>query len=569
MADIMKIAAAALFTVSLCGFAAESPKLAAQQSAEAVQPAVETLDLATISRIRDEGLNHSRIMEYGSGLFDGVGARLTGSPDFAKGAAWAVDQLTRMGAVNARTESWGDFGMGWQQVGTSVFMTTPGMATFLAQATPWSPATAGEVSGQVILLPVIEDEKALEKWKGKLAGKIVLYGPPPPHDPDPKPPLDHTDKTHLDQLSEYPLDARQPNATGPAAPSMESRFAKMMFQEKVARFLADEHVLAVLKTNGEASMFHDDTGSSFGWYVYEPQHKQAIPSAVVSPDAYGRMARLVEHGVPVSVKVNINTRFTGDHVDGENVTADIPGTDPALKDQVVLLGGHLDSWIAGTGATDNGAGTIIAIEAMRILKTLNIHPRRTIRIGLWGGEEQGIFGSLGYVNSHLATIKYPDIKDVPTFLLKPSSITVKPDFANFDVYFNADNGSGRFLGIYAEGNSAAANVFRQWEEPIKDLGFSTISLRHTGSTDHVNFDMVGLPGFQYIQDRRDYGSRTHHTNLDTYERLSEPDLKQAATIMAIFVYNASQRDAMFPRKPMPDPAQEQKDERPLEGIYPK
>ena len=311
---------------------------------------------------------------------------------------------------------------------------------------------------------------------------------------------------------------------------------------------------------------------TFGWFVYQKEHRQPIPSAVVSADGYGRMARLVAHGVPVMVKLNIQTKFGADHINGENVVGDIPGTDPVLKDQVVMLGGHLDSWIAGTGATDNGAGTIIAMEAMRILKTLGLQPRRTIRIGLWGGEEEGEFGSTGYVNSHLATINYstdPKMKDVPVFAQAPVSIAQKADASKFDVYFNVDNGGGRLLGIYAESNLEAARLFQQWGEPVRDLGFETVTLRGTASTDHTNFDVAGLPGFQFVQDRRDYGSRTHHTNLDTYERLSEPDLKQAATILAIFAWDASQRDAMFPRKMVSDFAGEVKDALPLPGVYPR
>jgi Zn-dependent M28 family amino/carboxypeptidase len=237
-----------------------------------------------------------------------------------------------------------------------------------------------------------------------------------------------------------------------------------------------------------------------------------------------------------------------------------------------MLGGHLDSWIAGTGATDDGAGAIIALEAMRILKALNIQPRRTIRIALWGGEEQGIFGSAGYVRNHFASVTYstkPEELEVPEFVRAMTGpITVKPEHAKLDVYFNADNGTGKFQGIFAEGNSAAASVFEQWAGPVKDLGFATVSLRNSGSTDHVSFDEVGLPGFQFIQDPRDYNTRTHHSNLDTYERLSEPDLKQAATILAIFAYNAAQRDAMMPRLPMPHPELDEQRARPLEGIYP-
>ena len=235
----------------------------------------------------------------------------------------------------------------------------------------------------------------------------------------------------------------------------------LLFQEKVGRFFAAEHAVAALRTNMHDSVLEDDTLSTFGWFVYQKEHKQPLPSAVVSADGYGRMARLVAHGVPVAVKLNIQAKFGADHVDGENVIGDIPGTDPALKDQVVMIGGHLDSWIAGTGATDNGAGTIIALEAMRILKTLGLQPRRTIRIGLWGGEEEGIFGSLGYVDSHLATIGFstdPKMKDIPVFAQAPATITPKPDASKFDVYFNIDNGGGRLLGIYAEGNLGAAQA---------------------------------------------------------------------------------------------------------------
>ncbi len=536
-------------------------------SAQGAQPAAETLDLTTIARIRDEGLTRSHVMEYASGLFDGVGARLTGSPEFERGAQWCITQLKTAGVTDAHTESWGDFGMAWTQIGTSLLLTAPSNATLLAQATPWSPPTKGEVTASVILVPELHSEADFAAWKGKLAGKVILYGDPPKIDPDVKPALATTDKAALDRLMAYPLDGK---GSADYFARIQELIKPLLFQEKVGRFFADEHAVAALRTNMHDSVMEDDTLSTFGWFVYQKEHRQTLPSAVVSADGYGRMARLVEHGVPVTVKLNIQSKFGADHVEGENVVGDVPGTDPALKDQVVMMGGHLDSWIAGTGATDNGAGTIIALEAMRILKTLGLQPRRTIRIGLWGGEEEGIFGSLGYVNSHLATVGFstdPKMKDIPVFAQAPASITPKADASKFDVYFNIDNGGGRLLGIYAEDNLEAARLFKQWGEPVRDLGFEAVSLRGTASTDHVNFDMAGLPGFQFVQDRRDYGSRTHHTNLDTYERLSEPDLKQAATILAIFAWNASQRDAMFPRKAAPDPVMELKDSTPLPAVY--
>ena len=352
------------------------------------------------------------------------------------------------------------------------------------------------------------------------------------------------DQAWLNTRSNYPLRNRSDKEEN-------AQFIReLSFNERVCRFFAEQHAVAILRSRGEASMYYNDTSVSMGWFVYQPAHKQALPSAVVSPDGYGRMARLVSHHIPVTVRLNIMTRFGSNHEDGLNVIGDIPGGDPALKDQVVMMGGHLDSWAAATGATDNGAGVIISLEAMRILKTLGIKPRRTIRIALWGGEEEGTYGSLGYVNSHLASMQFsesPEMKLLPPAFQSPTLVTPKPEFANFDVYFNADNGDGRFYGINAQGNLAAAAVFDQWAAVIKDLGFSVVTLRNAEDTDHSSFDAVGLPGFQFLQDPRQ-DSRTHHTNLDTFERLSESDLKQAATILAIFVYNASQRDALIPRK---------------------
>lgn len=536
--------------------------------------AAETLDLDTITRIRDEGLNHSHIMEYASGLFDDIGPRLTASPDFEKAVQWSQAQLRRMGASNVHTESWDDFGMGWQQIATSVQLTAPSNGVIIAQATPWSPATSGDITADGIAVPELKEEKDLDKWKGKLAGKIILYGDAPKIDPNSSNLPEHYDATKLDHFRSYPLDGDQHDShVLPIDPSFwEKLFKDAAFLEKVGHFFADQHAVAVLRPGGFSGVLHDDTNQSLGWFVYRPEHKQAIPSAVIASEAFDRMNRLLTHDVPVSLRVNISTRFTGDHQPGEDVIAEIPGTDPALKDQVVMVGGHLDSWIAGTGATDDGAGTIIALEAMRILRTLNIQPRRTIRIALWGGEEQGLLGSDAYVASHYATRQYSakaEEQVVPLFLRQLAGhVTLKPDDAKLDAYFNTDFGAGKFLGIFAEGNAAAASIFEQWAVPLKDLGFTTVSMRNAGSTDHVSFDLVGLPGFQFIQDPRDYESRSVHTNQDTYERLSEPDLKQAATIMAVFLYNTAQRDSMLPRKPLPDPELDEQQSKPLEGIYP-
>lgn len=561
----------AVIALCLSAFAAEKPKPA---PAAAVTASGEVIDLDAIARIRDEGFHRSHIMEYASGLFDGIGPRLTASPDFVKATEWSIDQLRRMGASNPHLEGWGEFGMGWQQIGTSVQMTAPGTATVLAQATPWSPATAGEVSGEIIAIPKLTEEKDFEKWKGKLAGKIILYGDAPKINADAPNLEEHYDTAKLEHFRSYPLDGDEDDShvLKNDPPFWEKIFGEMAFLEKVGHFFADEHALAVLRPGGSGGVIHDDTGHSLGWFVYRPEHKQAIPSAVIANENFLRMHRLVSHDVKVSVRLNIATQFFGEHETGNDVIAEIPGTDPLLKDQVVMLGGHLDSWIAGTGATDDGAGAIIALEATRILRALNLQPRRTIRIGLWGGEEQGIFGSAGYVSNHFGTRSYTTKSEeqvVPEFLREQAGpVAIKPEHAKLDAYFNTDNGGGKFLGIFTEGNSAVAGVFEQWVPAISDLGFTTVTLRDTGSTDHVSFDQVGLPGFQFIQDPRDYDTRSAHTNMDTYERLSESDLKQAAVVMAIFVYNTAQRDAMLPRKPMPHPELQEKMSKPLEGIYP-
>jgi Zn-dependent M28 family amino/carboxypeptidase len=319
-------------------------------------------------------------------------------------------------------------------------------------------------------------------------------------------------------------------------------------------------------------MFRDDNGEQMWASSYLPDHKQQIPSAVLSNENIGRLLRLADHSVPVTVSVSIHTEFTGDHQQGFNTIAEIPGTDPALKNQVVMLGGHLDSWIAGTGATDDGAGVIISMEAMRILNTLHVQPRRTIRIALWSGEEQGDLGSLGYVHQHFGTSALstkPEEQIVPEYARQEvGPLTVKPEQALVSGYFNLDNGGGRLLGIFAENNAAIVPIFDQWMEPLRDLGVTTISMRNTGSTDHESFNRVGIPGFQFIQDPRDYETLSLHSNQDVYERLSPEDLKQAAVVEAIFVYNTAMRDQMLPRAPLPRPQDIEQQSKPLSGLFP-
>jgi hypothetical protein len=540
------------------------------------QPSTESLDLGMYARIREEGFNHSHIMEYASALFDDIGPRLTGSPNLAKANAWTRDQLTSMGCTNAHLESWGDFGMGWRQISTSVDMVTPDNAVFIAQATPWSPPTPGSLTAEVIAVPQLKEEKDFDAWKGKLAGKIILYGKAPEIHPDPAPLLQHYDENKLTQIYQYPLDGNtdEQHVFSGGPKFWEDAFKKINFKAQVAKFFAEQHAAALLVTGwgGDGGMFRDDNTEQMGAEVYLPDHKQPIPSAVLSSENFGRVSRLLEHRVPVTVSVTINTEFTGDHEQGYNTIGEIPGADPNLKDQLVMVGGHLDSWIAGTGATDDGAGAIIAMEAMRILTAVHVQPRRTIRIGLWSGEEQGEFGSLGYLHEHFGTIGLstkPDELAVPAFLReRVGPLKVKPEHALISGYFNLDNGGGKLLGIYAENNAAMVPIFNQWMAPLKDLEVTTVSMRNTGSTDHESFNEVGIPGFQFIQDPRDYETRSLHSNQDVYERLSPSDLKQAAVVEAIFVYNTAMRDQMLPRIPLPVPELYDKQRQPLKDVFP-
>ncbi len=323
-------------------------------------------------------------------------------------------------------------------------------------------------------------------------------------------------------------------------------------------------------SGGGTGIIFDDNGANIARNAQTKENAVTIPNAVMMIEHYNRLVRLAIHHVPVTLEVNIDTRFTGDHEHGFDTVAEIPGTDPKLKDQVVMVGGHLDSWISGTGATDNGAGSIVAMEAMRILKALNIQPKRTIRIALWSGEEEGLFGSLGYVKQHFGTFQDPPAADpsIPAFMRQHGPLKTTPEWETLDAYYNLDNGTGKVRGVYTQENYAIGPIFKQWIAPLADLGVSTISYRDTGGTDHLSFDAVGLPGFQYIQDPMDYETRTHHSDMDTVDRLHPADLAQAAVVEAIFLYNTSEREQMMPRKPFPHPETDTQRSAPLPGIYP-
>ncbi len=568
-----------LCLASLPSRAADKPKAAPADTPawEQPQPAVEKIDLNMYMRIREEGLQHSHVMEYGSALADGIGPRLTGSPNLAKANAWTRDQLTAMGCVNAHLDDWGEFGMGWQQLNTWVRMTSPDTAIFNAQATPWSPATNGPVSGPAVWVN-IQSEKDFDQYKGKLAGKIVFLGDMRPV-PIPDKPFftRYTDKELEDLANDAGAGGRDPNSPEYQA-RLKAYMQRMALADKIPQFLADEKALAVIRpardgeNGGGTGIIFDDNGAALGRKPYTRDGAVKIPVIVAQIESWGRVYRLLQAHVPVTIEADVETKFTGDHEHGFDTVAEIPGTDPELKDQVVMVGGHLDSWIAGTGATDNGAGTIVAMEVMRILKALDVHPRRTIRIALWTGEEEGLFGSVGYAKEHFGSAPEttdPEQLKLPSFMRAPGGpLELKPEQKLISGYFNLDNGTGKIRGIYLQQNLAVRPIFEQWISPLKDLGVTTITAQNTGGTDHLSFDAVGIPGFQFIQDPMDYDSRTHHSNMDTFERLQAADLKQAATVEAIFVYNTAMRDQMLPRKPLPHRELDKQRNVPLPNLFP-
>jgi hypothetical protein len=503
----------------------------------------EKVDLETITRIRYEGFHNSKVMDYASGLMDSIGERLTGSPNMKRANEWTRDQLTAMGLSNAHLEPWGPFGRGWANQYVNVRMTSPDIAPLLVYAKAWTPGTNGVVTGKCIRVN-IEKKEDFDKYKGKLAGMILIFGP----DAEVKPIIESPYKRYTDddlaKTAEYQIPGERP----------AFRFAdfvkRQQFVKELNQFLADEKVLAVIDhsrgTAGGGTVFVQSGGS------YKTGETTTVPQLTMASEHWSRIARLLDKKKDVTLELNVTNTFYDDDPMQYDTIAELPGSDK--KDEVVMLGAHLDSWHAGTGATDNGAGTIVMMEAMRILKALDIKPRRTIRIGLWSGEEEGLLGSQGYVEQHFGSrppMDDPGMKGMPTLMRREAGpVTVKPEQAKVSGYFNVDNGTGKIRGIYLQENEAVEPIFEAWMRPFKDLDMTTVTMRNTGGTDHQSFDAVGIPGFQFIQDPVEYESRTHHSNMDVYDRLQAEDLKQMAVIVASFVYNTAMRDQMLPRKPI-------------------
>lgn len=522
-------------------------------------------DLSVVGRIKTEAFDNSQVMDTLGWLTDVYGPRLTASPEFRQAAEWAVKRLQSYGIENAGLEKWGPFGRSWSLKQASLEMLEPRYAALDAAPLAWSGSTRGTVTGEVILAPFGSgrpslDPKKLEsdldryraEWKGKLNGKIVLLSPTRDIQPEAQggnQPLfkRYTDKELADRaIAPEPVKKSQ-EARFPEDPDEQRRFLRGLPEsallelfdrrqaliEQRARFLRDEGALAVITTS-DAS--HDGLIFAQGAGPWDAKYPLAAPSFVVSREQYDRMVRLLNKKIPVKARVHLEAETSAANVDSFNVTGEIPGG--AKRDEIVMIGAHLDSWHAGTGATDNAAGSAVMMEVMRILKTLNLKLDRTVRIGLWSGEEQGLFGSKAYVKEHLGD---------------PATMKLTAAHAKFSGYFNLDNGSGKIRGVYLQNNDAMRPVFEQWLAPFHDQGVTTVSIRNTGGTDHLSFDEVGLPGFQFIQDPLEYETVTHHSNMDTLDHVEAPDLMQAAAVIATVVYEAANRPELLPRKALPVP----------------
>ncbi len=511
----------------------------------------ERVDLDTITRIRMEEFTHSQVMDTASELMDRIGPRLTGSPQVKAANEWTRQKLAEWGMANAHLETWGPFGRGWSYEKSTVRLLTPDHAELTALPKGWTPGTHGPIRGRVVHI-AIKSKEELDKFKGQLAGKIVLYGDFPKMDAHDKPEVERYDEKSLADVFQYEAPG------GPRRYNRDEFIKRAELRREADKLFEAEKPLAIIDAGrGDLGTFNVQGGD---WKKSKPI--ASLTELSMEPEHFGRIARLADRDVPVELELDVVTRFIDEDQMQWNTIAEIPGSDK--KDEVVMIGAHLDSWYGGTGATDNGAGTVATMEAMRILKAIGARPRRTIRIGLWTGEEQGIYGSEAYIAQHFASRppKTKEEEDLPWYRQKVKwPLTLKPEHAKLSAYFNLDNGSGKVRGIYCEDNAAVVPIFEAWLAPFRDLGATTVTMNRTGGTDHESFDGVGLPGFQFVQDALDYETRTHHTNMDVYERLQKNDLMQASVILAAFAYDAAMRDAMLPRKPVPREEPENKDEK--------
>lgn len=480
------------------------------------QVAQEKVDLDAVRRIREEGLQRSQIPAMAGHLTEVIGPRLTGSPAMKRANDWTAEQFTAWGLANVVVEPWGEFGRGWERVSYSGRVLTPYVEALQAIPTAWTGSTKGTVTAPVVIVRA-DSAAALAAYRGKLKGAVVLLQPMPDVDAMWEA---AAERTSLDELLTPPEPRARPEGDPAERQQMMERFRRMREARQAADSLfRAEGVVAIVTPSSRSYGILRGGGSTPG---RDPRQPEPLPELVVSQEQYARLYRNVERGIGVRVELNVRNTFFSQDTKAYNTLADLPGTDKA--DEYVMLGAHLDSWHLGGGATDNAAGSVVMMEALRILKTLGLKPRRTIRIGLWSGEEQGLLGSRYWVENH------PELH------------------AKISAYVNVDNGTGKVRGIWDQSNDAAIPIFEQLLWPFRDLGVVAVKHGNTGGTDHLSFDRAGIPGFNFIQDPIAYGTMTHHTFLDVYDHLELDDLQQAAVVVAATVYHLAMRDEMMPRK---------------------
>ncbi len=521
------------------------------------QPARPTVDTVALVAIKEEALSHSEVMQTLSYLSDVYGPRLTWSPEYKEAAQWASARLKVWGLQNVHFENWAPLGKGWTLKKFSAQVTSPRAFPLIAYPKAWSPSTDGVVRGEVVYLKA-GSESELESFKGKLKDAIVLLDASRPLRPHFQADALRLTDSALVKLANADASPRQ---TMPDSTMIQYYIRMLQFSAKKIAFCQKEGAALILNNAGgdDGTVFTQEASSGYvpqglsdlfspTTSAYGEKAPQIVPQVSIATEHYNRIMRMIEKGQKVNVEINLEVSMTKPD-SAFNIIAEIPGTD--LKNEIVMIGGHFDSWQSGTGATDNGTGSAVCLEAVRILEKLGLKPRRTIRIGLWGGEEEGLFGSRAYVSRHFAE---QDGDFISVMMGRGGPIKKKAEYEKFSVYFNNDNGTGKVRGVYLQGNEATRHIFREWLGKYNDPTAQTLSLSNTGGTDHLSFDGVGLPGFQFIQDPIDYNARTHHSNMDVWDRAQEGDLKQASAFMAIFAYNAAMQPEMFPRKPMPGSA---------------
>ncbi len=495
----------------------------------ALSPPAETVDLDAVYRIKEEGLTpeRSKVMEIESYLTDVYGPRLTGSPNIKEAGEWAQKTMKEWGLANVHVETF-PFGRGWQNQRFVALAVAPRAYPLIGFPKAWTPGTNGPVTGEAVFAD-IRTEKDFDTWRGTLRGKYVLTTPMRGVEAHFDPLGRRFTDAELADLSKQPaVPAGRGGAGGPGAFA-----AQQAFQAKKMQFFVEEGVAAAIDPSprGDGGTFFVQAAAGT---PRDPKAPLQAPQVVLAVEHYGRIVRTLEKKIPVTLQMDIENTFYDADQDAFNLIGEIPGT--GKTDEVVMLGAHFDSWHSGTGATDNAAGSAVMMEAMRILETSGVRLRRTVRIGLWGGEEEGLLGSRAYVVAHFGD---------------PNTMQLKPEHAKLAAYFNVDNGTGLIRGVYLQGNESVAPIFGAWMAPFENLGMTTLAIRNTGGTDHVSFNAVGLPGFQFIQDRVEYETRTHHSNQDVYERVQVNDMMRNAVIVASFAYHAANREEKLPRKPLP------------------